>query len=376
MSSPGVDEDREAQEDAALMRDVLQGDKLDRLLQDEADDTIKKAEGAIDYADIDDDDLAEDEDELRPPVTSSQRQFELSSIDLPGPGKENGVAAMKLEDALGAENLDELFGDTSSSPTDEFNKLQGRDGAMSYNFEEDEIFGEPIGSVQDGSTSMFAAADNLPSSDAQIDGGFFGSDTKVEPVSEDLLRQQELFARSRAAYSRTAFPAPTPENEEEALALMWPKFRKNSVPKFMELMPPKKARYVGKTPVKPPKPVQPTKVSLDIEADQEKAFKLSSGPQKRKYDSQKDIGLVPVQLVEDLDEDSDPDDDDSDFENNPVGGKTWRDLQVICADWELESPPLAPAEVDDDEDLFADSMMLDRVAGNAPKVRQNSFERN
>ena len=360
-------QEEEAQDDDALMRAAVNDiDGLNDLVAN-LDDPGEKAEGAIDYADIDDDDLAEDEDEARASMPG-QPHFDL----LPAHGRDNvrgdGLNGIKLEDGLGADNLDDLFGDVPSSPTNERHAAHHETVAAAYDFEEDEIFGEPIGPVQDGSFPIFGTGHDIISAGDEANEGLFGPGSQDEPVSEELLQQQELFARSRAAFHYRDLPAPTPENEEEALALMWPKFEKNSLPKFMELMPPKKARYVGKIPMKPPKPPQLTKVNLEIEADQEKSFKVSAGLQKRKYDLQRDSGLTPILTQDASEDDADEEEVDSDYENNLIGGKSWRDLQVICADWDLESPRDVSMASSDEDDLFGDSMVGDHAMSNPSKV--------
>ena len=359
-------------DDSLIQRVTANPEDLANLLAHPSD-AGEKAEGAIDYADIDDDDLAEDEDENRALSPLHQRQNNSQNGLTQVSTGTNGVPGIKLEDGLDEDPLDDLFGDVPSSPTDEAKRAQDKISAMSYDFEGDEIFGEPVGPVQSGGPSTtFSMQDNLLSSTDQGDDGLFSLESQNEPVSEEYLQQQRLFALSRATFGD--LPPPPPETEEEALASMWPKFEKDSIPKFMELMPPKKARYLGKAPLKPPKPVQPTKLNLDIEADQEKAFRLSNGLHKRKFDAQKDDGLVPIQAL-DSDRESDYEDtEESDYENRPIGGKTWQDLQVICADWDINSPVLEPldismAESGSHHDLFDDEMAV-HGDGHHAKVRR------
>ena len=357
---PPRDQPAQADDDSLIQQMLTNPVSLEDALA-QPSDLGEKAEGAIDYADIDDDDLADDEDEAHALSPFGQGQsIAQNGIAYDSMGT-NGIPAVKLEDGLDEDPLDDLFGEAPSSPVDGSKQAPGNNGAMSYDFEGDEIFGEPIGPIQDAASPPFTTQDTLMSSGGQKADDLFPLDTQNEPVSEELMQQQRLFAQSRAAFGYPDLPPPPPENEEEALASMWPKFEKNSIPKFMDLMPPKKARYVGKAPVKPPKPVQPTKLNLEIQADQEKAFKLSTGPRKRNFDSLKDPGLVLIQLLDAGLDSGDEDTEESDFENRPIGGTTWQDLQVICADWDIDSPPLEPidatmADTYDFGDLFNSSV--------------------
>ena len=374
---PPRDQPAQADDDSLIQQMLTNPVSLEDALA-QPSDLGEKAEGAIDYADIDDDDLADDEDETHALSPFGQVQSTAQNGLAYDSMGTNGIPAVKLEDGLDEDPLDDLFGEAPSSPVDETKQALGNNGAMSYDFEGDEIFGEPIGPIQDAASPPFTTQGTLMSSGGQKADDLFPLDTQNEPISEELMQQQRLFAQSRAAFGYPDLPPPPPENEEEALASMWPKFEKNSIPKFMDLMPPKKARYVGKAPVKPPKPVQPTKLNLEIQADQEKAFKLSTGPQKRSFDSLKDPGLVPIQLL-DVGLDSDDEDtEESDFENKPIGGMTWQDLQVICADWDIDSPPLEPidaamADDDDFDDLFDNGVGDHAGEPRAKRRKMNDF---
>ena len=356
-SDPPQDHPAQTDDDSLIQQMLTNPVSLEDALA-QPSEVGEKAEGAIDYADIEDDDLADDEDENRALSPFGQIQSSAQNGIGYDPMGANGIPAVKLENGLDEDPLDDLFGEAPSSPVDEAEQPPGNNGAMSYDFEGDEIFGEPIGPIQDAASPPFPTQDTLMSSGGQKTDDLFPLDTQNEPISEELLQQQRLFARSRAAFGYPDLPPPPPENEEEVLASMWPKFEKNSIPKFMDLMPPKKARYVGKAPVKPPKPVQPTKLTLEIQADQEKAFKLSTGPQKRAFDSLKDPGLIPIQTLDAGPESGDEDTEESDFENRLIGGVSWQDLQVICADWDIDSPPLEPSDADTDDfaDLFSNDV--------------------
>ncbi|KAI5310346.1 hypothetical protein KEM55_008113 [Ascosphaera atra] len=85
--------------------------------------------------------------------------------------------------------------------------------------------------------------------------------------------QQALFAMS--SYGMEP-PAP-PENHEELLASLWPRFRKDELPRFLELLPPKRSYFIGKQPAKTPKKIVPTRLHLELAMDQERSFRSSVG---------------------------------------------------------------------------------------------------
>ena len=338
--------------------------------EDPGRDTGEKADDAIDFADLADDDLAEDEDEQpgdsldTEKIDSNAESFEA----LAGLAKEDDLP--ELTSGSGPENdaFDDLFGDTPSSPV-EFGDAQttARDAAQpsgissSFDFEGGERFPgfsqtipEIPFSIKDKSTTvsdqpLFRAA-TLTSKDAAL--------------SKEQALQEQLFAMSGVGTGGTDYPPAPPENQEELLASLWPKFENGTVPRFMDLLPPKKARFVGKTPLKIPKPVHPTKVSLELAPDQAKSFKLSTTSHKRSYEDYEQQGIIKIPSPPSTDVSRDYDVDmESDFENETIGGLTWQDLEILCEDWDIDTLPL-PSSPDqlskgnpgtgDQDDLFRD----------------------
>ena len=295
----------------------------------------EKAEDAENYEDISDDDLADDEDaegERRAQTGygnqtgASSRSLEAFTqvVDFPALTNGNG-----LEDNV---YDDDLFGENSSSPVEANAGIEqilahDQDGLSDF----------------DDSTSPQTQPVPLPTSPLprQVEAlgrsasrpMTFGS--KESPPSKELQRQQELLAMSRNGATNTdGLPAP-PENREELLASLWPKFERDIVPKFMDLLPPKRARYLGKPIPKPPRPVNPTKINLELAQDQEKSFKVSSMPNKLNFEETSSQGIVAIQ--EDIVVEKDNEeyvDMESNFENELVGGISWQDLLIICEDWD------------------------------------------
>ena len=318
----------------------------------------EKADDAVDYEDISDDDLAEDVDEKLLATSSSQQQG-ISSPGLDKLGHDGDVNGLMDESTLESDNLDDLFDDAPSSPVDEQGQSKDDGLPMAFDFEGDELFGNSIGSVQEA--TLLPAQQNADRPLEPIASQNFDFGAEDEPISEEQLLQQRLFAQSRRTFEVSDYPPAPPESQEQLLASVWPKFERGTVPRFMDLLPPKRARYIGKTPLKAPKPVQPTKISLDIAPDHEKNFKFSAGTSKRAYDSVEPYGVVVIRDQELTQHDSDDEMDvDSDYENEPVGGVSWQDFQVVCGDWDLESvstvdPVVATVpEEEEPDDLFGD----------------------
>ena len=322
----------------------------------------EKADDAIDFEDIDDDDLAEDEDE------KTGDSFISDKVDSAGPSfdeelgltQDNELPGLTSGSAPEEDGFDDLFGDTPSSPMglENTQEANNRHTTMSFDFEDD-LFLEPLG--------VHAAApateqqEEVTSSNSLFRPVDFAA--KVSAPSKEQLLQQELFAMSRYGQGSGDYVPAPPENKEELLASLWPKFERDTVPRFMDLLPPKKARYVGKTPLKPPKPINPTKVNLELAPDQEKTFKLTTATIKRSHEDFKKLGLIEiVEANHGQSTSEDEIDANSDFEGEPIGGVTWQDFQILCEDWDIQrlAPSVSPERdtlkvpATDDEDLFRD----------------------
>lgn len=374
-------------------------------------DPGEKADDAIDYEDIDDDDDLPEEEAAHQAMAGQGRE-----------ASEEGDQEMKdmfggaAEDEEGEEDL---FGDggeaqdTERAPEDDLADLFGEgpaspkqdqvDHTRDLFFEEDEeqqqqIHGldqqqqqqekeqqhqqpslrapEPTGPVLPSAQQPQPdAMDGVKVEERYEEGPLGAEDEAASPEDEDdnvpdmdpaSLRawklQQSLFAMSTAGPDHP--PAP-PESTEELLQSLFPTFDRNSLPRFLELIPHKKAHFVGKQPLKPPRPVLPTKVNLELAQDQERVFKAGGQAFKRTLESEH-AGLVPVtdapqdelkeeeEIREELEHDLDVD------EVLP-GGVTLQDLRVICTDWDakdddvpsemdVEEPPEPVQNVDEDDD--------------------------
>ena len=343
-----------------------QNEGLDFLTRD-LDNAEEKADDAVNFEDISDDDLPEEEDGGAVQPASQDALFEggdafgglddaMEDSNFPPSNNENL--------ATEGDGFDDLFGDLPSSPVahrDEPNDTQQSALAsgveMSFDFEDDDA-------LPDSSETLPAVSSQTPEVPAGSSQPLFRTveyNAKDAVRSKEQLLQQALFAMSGSGSASDLPPAP-PENMEELLASLWPKFQRHAVPRFMDLLPPKKAHYVGKTPLKPPKAVNPTKVSLELAQDQEKSFRAPQVANKRTLEAEAEQkGLILVPELEAGEQRSDEDMDvDSDLEGEPVGGMTWQDMQILCEDWDCHSlEQLSESEQGDagiaeasDDDLF------------------------
>ena len=293
----------------------------------------EKADDAVDYGDLSDDDLADEEDISRVDLPESEQQGRVheSLVEFTN-GADNQI--MDGDEAFG-EELDELFGDTPQSPSD--NSGKAHQDSVSGSLQQLESFESGQYDVHDGyqqeAFDVYAAgrqtAEIIRPQSLQV--------LETQTVSKEEQMQQYLFSMSRhgATNQESLFDAPRDEERVQDLATLWPKFEQHSVPRFMDLLPLKKSYYIGKKPSKQPKPVYPTKLNLDLAHDQEKQFRLTASPQKKSYMGDGHLGVVKIAPISHSDVDRLEESPSlSDSDNETVGGVTWRDLQILCEDWE------------------------------------------
>jgi len=324
----------------------------------------EKADDAIDFEDISDDDLAEDEGDIPGQSSSATRADDggASFDDQLQSFTQDDLPGLTNDSVAGGDDFDDLFGDGLSSPVESVNQQGGKggeDAGVSFNFGDD-LFSDPL--EPDNPAMTTEQGIELPPSEPLFRPIDFSA--KIATPSREELLQQELFAMSRSNLgSADHIPAP-PENKEELLASAWPKFEPDTVPRFMDLLPPKSARYIGKTPLKPPKPLRLTKVNLELAPDQAKMFTTTTSGATITREDYEAHGLIAI-THSDVDKDMSEDDleVESDYENEPVGGFTWQDIQVACANWDIPevSESSSPAHkrstspmATDQDDLFRD----------------------
>ncbi|OQV08140.1 hypothetical protein CLAIMM_12454 [Cladophialophora immunda] len=293
-----------------------EGFNLDELNERELEQG-EKADDAVDYEDIgDDDSLPEDE----------PMQVEITTDMLPG----------IEENALDGLDDDDLFGPSSpilvSAPPPVTTPLKSDEKPPKDADQESDLASE----------HGDEATQDLSMLEAELD--------EVEDAEYRI--QLALFAQSGKGY----IPKTEQENIEEWLKVEFPKFKRDEAPYFNELFPPRPHKWQGKTPLKPPKQVRPTKVNLEIEQDQRVAFNsvvAINAPEVGADFVKIRETAAPVEAAESSEE--------SDSDEPLPGGLTMRDLEFMCTEFDTLSHlassddgfvEITPRIVDSDEEMF------------------------
>ena len=287
---------------------VLGGQSLDNVLKDAHErelDKGEKADDAVDYEDFDDDDLPDEEEA----TGQSQPSYKLAGIE---------DAAATADDGADDDDLNDLFEDGDvdmgsfiAAPA----SLAGADAA-----------GTPMAADEDGDK------DSLASEHDDAMG--------LSQLPDDLADTEDikLYLLQKALFESGAAPETQEENLDEWVRTEFPNYDKNELPYFNRLFPPQPAHWTpawykqGKDPVKPPKPLRPTKVTLDIEPDHR--FLFNSVGTTGHVEPRKD--LVHILRPEQARDSDDSDDESNDDEPLP-GGYTMQDLEFFCADFDTLS---------------------------------------
>ncbi|KAL9576536.1 MAG: hypothetical protein Q9212_007017 [Teloschistes hypoglaucus] len=299
----------------------------------------EKADNAVDYADLADDDLADEED---------------YSSAAPTGAPERDVAGTEIEELLheseelradengnSRDDMDDLFGEIPQSPSGKppaaANSESGYSPEAHLDASKDQ---HQAWDAQDGDQQDFALQNVRIRAKTESNQLPILQALNAQKVSKEEQMQRYLISLS--AQSATAIDShPEPESDDahaQDLISLWPKFEQDSIPRFMDLLPHKKAHYIGRKPLKQPKPVHPTKLNLDLAIDQEKQFRLFSGPNRRANLDDEGHTTVRILPIKYSDEESTENLSLlSDCENEIIGGATWQDMQIICEDWDDHS---------------------------------------
>ena len=339
----------------------------------------EKADDAIDFGDLADDDLAEDEEENDAHLDSTARSANANESyeDVKNFIQDEGLPQLIDESHSNGDGFDDLFGEAPSSPINAEDELTEDqlpktpdDVDMPFDFE-NSVSGHllKLPSLKTKETSQ-----SQPQPQNLFRPIAFNTDSSV--LSKEQQLQQELFAMSGSGSGMMEILPATAENREQMIAQLWPKFERDSILRLLDLVPMKKAHYVGKTPLKRPRPMQPTKLNLELGPDQEKGFRLSSTSNERTQDETDRLGLVRILQIGFDENDSDEIVDlESDHEHEPLGGVTWQDLQVACEDWDInswaESQNISFGGHEDDNNVYQDMVYVlkDDLGRSSTKVR-------
>ncbi|KAI4251445.1 MAG: hypothetical protein LQ352_004845 [Teloschistes flavicans] len=298
----------------------------------------EKAENAVDYADLADDDLADEEDFSRT-IFTGEPEHDVARREVEGLIHESKELETD-ENGTYRDDMDELFGEIPQSPSGKPSAPKHESGCspeaqLSVFEEQHQAWKSQDGDYQDsvaqfGGRRAKTESSQLPTLQA----------LNAQKVSKEEQMQRYLISMS-AQGAATLDGRPESGSDDahvQDLGTLWPKFEQDSIPRFMDLLPHKKTHYIGKKPLKQPKPVHPTKLNLDLALDQEKQFRRSSGPNRRPNLDEEGHAIVRILPIKYSDEESIENSSLlSDCEDEIIGGATWHDLQVICEDWDNHS---------------------------------------
>lgn len=299
----------------------------------------EKADNAVDYADLADDDLADEED---------------YSIAVFTGAPEHDVPRRELEELLHEseelradengshkDDMDELFGEIPQSPSGKppaaANPESGCSPEAHLDASEDQYQAWDAHNSDQQHLALQNVSRRAKTESSQLP---ILQALNAQKVSKEEQMQRYLISLSaQGAAAIDSRPEPGSDDVHvQDLVSLWPRFEQDSIPRFMDLLPHKKAHYIGKKPLKQPKPVHPTKLNLDLALDQEKQFRLSSGPNRRGNQDDEGHTIVRILPIKYSDEESTENISLlSDCENEIIGGATWQDMQIICEDWDDHS---------------------------------------
>lgn len=294
------DQDLENAELSNLLQEGMtgEGEGLDiNTLNDRELEVGDKDEDAVDYADIDDDDLADDEEPVGGPEQSDLTSF------LPGI-EESAAAGLDDDDLFGPdEDYNTSFaGAAADSKSDNAHR---RDDATS-------VISDHVG---DGAGTLAALGER--------------DDAMTEEEQRNYRLQLALLS-GQAGDQADPFGI---DDMDMWLKLQFPAFDRNDdAPFWNQLIPPKLGKWQGKEPKKP-RPIRPTKVTLDIEPDQRTLF-ITPATLATPFEPRPDL----IHISSDrLDDDFENADLDSDSDDGLPNGLTIQDLEFMCTEFDTLS---------------------------------------
>lgn len=331
-------------------------------------DVGEKADDAVDYEDFEDDELPEEEavptSTRLPPTDETEDPFANLGDDDAGlfgdAGDFGGEGAFFGDQGEGiqtqGDNLDDLFGEGAASPpAGQVDETQGLFEDEEPSLTDQPVELPPIPPAPEPQPQPMALDDSEILDDVSV------ISEEMDPATLRAWKlQQQLFAMSSIAGPDNV-PAP-PENHEELLHSLFPSFDRDTLPRWLELIPQKKAFFLGKQPTKVPKPVLPTKVNIELAPDQERVFRTGQ-PNKRGLDHDS-LGIVMI--TEATQEEEEEEETKEDFEMGGAntdemlpGGFTMQDLRTICADWDVRDEDLSSTEKEQKPAAPAESGLFD-----------------
>lgn len=349
----------EAEEMAKFLRQGDFNDPEGRAEQDRALTPEEKADDAIDF---DDDDLGSLPDEETPEEHAGDtngytgldekhglvRAVESAHVNGYHEPSSDHVADESMANGF-TDDYDDLFGedtqdDSMASPAD------GKQAALGFAPpNRTNSLALPSTSLPSGYVPAYSQAlqPQLRFSPESQSPPFFdqpdGEQMSPPPVQgiDALLNDPDPKVREQAllmqASRNSAEPPAALDTDMSLFYTLFPGYEQDEPPRFVELFPIRPGKYNGRAPLKPPKPVNPTKLSLDIQPDHERTFKsISTGKSQDTIAEQNGvISLGQGPSAVDFSE------DELEFdvvdEKEMIGGLSYEDIAMTCEDWEVPS---------------------------------------
>jgi transcription initiation factor TFIID subunit 1 len=288
-------------------------------------DIGEKADDAVDYEDISDDDLPEEEFELGGGADSTQ--------NFSGTILQDSGGVVDNEDV----DMDDLFGDNNDDNDDLFGDDPSHSDPVQASTQHED---DPLTSIEDLVQEGFSTVSKDKPQPAARNTAPDAAQQEAEEEDPEVREQLALFAQSsRKKDEPAAAPVKTSREEFEKI---WPNFEADKPPRFFSLVPRKRAFYIPKVPQKTPKPFQLNKLTLDLATDQEKSFRLQPTTTTAKSGRQQEEeqgGLIHITNTAEEDGDSDDqlelDNLDTIDDCEIIGNVSWSDLRIACEDWDV-----------------------------------------
>ncbi|CAE7176483.1 hypothetical protein CFE70_005518 [Pyrenophora teres f. teres 0-1] len=300
----------------------------------------EKADDAIDYEDIGDDDLPEEEFE--------SGEGDDAGINFSGTTVQDSGGAPNDEDV----NMDDLFGDNGDDEDDLFGDGPGLSDPIQKSGQHED---DPMNSIEDMVQQAFNNSANDNPQPAAHNAAHGTAQQDLEEEDPEVREQMALFAQSMRKKDEPAIAHKKTSREE--FEKIWPNFEEDKPPRFFSLVPRKRAFYIPKVPQKAPKSFQMNKLSLDLATDQEKAFRLhpttttTAKPGRQQEEEQG--GIVHITSVAEEDGETD---EQLELENletiddrEMIGNISWSDLRIACEDWDIPDESGVPALSDSNQ---------------------------
>ncbi|EGS18889.1 transcription initiation factor tfiid-like protein [Thermochaetoides thermophila DSM 1495] len=316
-------------------------------------------DGEIDYSTLNDDDWKEQEardDEIIKNInehlaTSAASEL-LSRIEAGEAFDQTG----KAEDAIDFEDIDLSEDELPDEEPPSRAKPAAEDTADAADEnppeeEEEDLFGDRPTS-RDSNRDIVASPRSI-SGDGEGEESADEHQAPRESLAELMALNFNLDPPNLASNQDPNIPPPA-ENLLEAVKQVYPGFEENAILSWNQLLRPKQAEWISKKPAKPPKPLVPTKLSLELDVDQEKLFRIpgpAQVPIRQKIRDAEARGLICLEEPEPIEQaDLEVFNIDDDEDSETVGGFTLRDIALVCDDWDsmirlgdrLPSPQPAP----------------------------------